>query len=140
LAKPFSTRELLARLRALLRRREFALVPGTPDASPIVTVADWQFDPQARTLARGDTVHALTTGEFALLHALLTHSPRPLSRERLAELSRTRETDSNESFRSVDVQVARLRKLVEHDPRTPRYLQTVWGFGYVFVPDGKSTV
>jgi two-component system, OmpR family, phosphate regulon response regulator OmpR len=138
LAKPFSPRELLARLRALIRRKEYALVPGAPEAKPIVVVADWEFDAQARTLTKGETTHSLTTGEFALLNALVTHSPRPLSRERLAELSRTREGEASESFRSVDVQMARLRKVVEPDPRTPRYLQTVWGFGYVFVPSGKK--
>jgi two-component system, OmpR family, phosphate regulon response regulator OmpR len=138
LPKPFSPRELLARIRALIRRKEFALVPGAPEARPIVSVADWQFDSQARTLSKGETAHVLTTGEFALLNALVSHAPRPVSRERLAELSRTRETDLNESFRSVDVQMARLRKIVEPNPRTPRYLQTVWGFGYVFVATGQA--
>jgi two-component system, OmpR family, phosphate regulon response regulator OmpR len=138
LAKPFSPRELLARLRALIRRKDYALVPGAPESKPIVIVADWEFDPQARTLTKGETTHALTTGEFALLNALVSHSPRPLSRERLVDLSRTREGEANESFRSVDVQMARLRKIVEPDSRTPRYLQTVWGFGYVFVPSGKK--
>jgi two-component system, OmpR family, phosphate regulon response regulator OmpR len=138
LAKPFSPRELLARMRALIRRKDYAHVPGAPEARPIVVVADWEFDAQARTLTKGDSMHSLTTGEFALLNALVTHSPRPLSRERLAELSRTREGDASESFRGVDVQMARLRKIVEPDPRTPRYLQTVWGFGYVFMPSGKK--
>jgi two-component system, OmpR family, phosphate regulon response regulator OmpR len=138
LAKPFSPRELLARLRALSRRKAYTLVPGAPVAKPIVVVADWEFDAQARTLTKGESTYALTTGEFALLNALVTHSPRPLSRERLVELSRTRDGEVNESFRSVDVQMARLRKIVEPDSRTPRYLQTVWGFGYVFVPSGKK--
>ncbi len=138
LPKPFSPRELLARLRALIRRKEYALVPGAPEAKPIVTVADWEFDPQARTLTKGHKTHSLSTGEFALLNALVTHSPRPLSRERLVELSRTREGDGSESSRSVDVQMARLRKIIEPDLRAPRYLQTVWGFGYVFVPSGQK--
>lgn len=138
LAKPFSPRELLARLRALLRRRDYALIPGAPEEKASVAIADWQFDAAARTLTRGDVEHALTTGEFALLNALVSHPLRPIGRERLAELSRTREGEVSDSFRSVDVQMARLRKLIEPDPRTPRYLQTVWGFGYVFVPTGKS--
>jgi two-component system phosphate regulon response regulator OmpR len=138
LPKPFSPRELLARLRGLIRRKEFALVAGAPEAKPMVNVADWKFDPQARTLAKGETTHMLTTGEFALLNALVSHAPRPVSRERLAELSRMRETDVNDSFRSVDVQMARLRKIVEPNPRVPRFLQTVWGFGYVFVPTGQA--
>jgi len=80
-------------------------------------------------------VTLLTSGEFALLAAFVQHTLRPLSRERLVELARGPEsvTDS----RSMDVQVSRLRKLVEPDPTRPRYLQTVWGYGYVFVPDGQ---
>ena len=76
----------------------------------------------------------ITSGEFSLLAAFVQHPHRPLSRERLIELARGpgSETDS----RSMDVQVSRVRKLVEPDPTRPRYVQTVWGYGYVFVPDG----
>jgi two-component system, OmpR family, phosphate regulon response regulator OmpR len=138
LSKPFSPRELLARLRALLRRRDYAVVPGTPEAKATIFVADWRFDASSRMLTRGDIEHLLTTGEFALLNALVSNPLRPIGRERLAELSRTREGEVNDSFRSVDVQIARLRKLIEPNPKEPRYLQTVWGFGYVFVPNGQS--
>ena len=79
---------------------------------------------------------ALTTGEFALLKVLLQHPRQPLSRDKLMELARGREYDAFD--RSIDVQVSRLRKLVEEEPSRPRYIQTVWGFGYVFVPDGTS--
>ena len=77
---------------------------------------------------------SLTTGEFSLLKALAEHPREPMSRDKLMDLARGRE---HETFdRSIDVQISRLRRLLEHDPKTPRYIQTVWGFGYVFVPDG----
>ena len=78
----------------------------------------------------------LTTGEFALLKVLVQHPRTPLSRDKLMELARGREFGAFD--RSIDVQVSRLRKLIEPDPAKPVYIQTVWGFGYVFIPDGKS--
>ena len=77
----------------------------------------------------------ITSGEFSLLAAFLQHPQRPLSRERLIELARG--PGSATDSRSMDVQVSRLRKLVEPDPSRPRFIQTVWGYGYVFVPDGQ---
>ena len=77
----------------------------------------------------------LTSGEFSLLLALASHPHRPLSRERLIELARGPASDTDS--RSMDVQVSRLRRLLEDDPRRPRWIQTVWGYGYVFVPDGQ---
>jgi len=79
----------------------------------------------------------LTTGEFALLKVLVQNPRVPLSRDKLMELARGREYEVFD--RAIDVQVSRLRKLVEDNPSEPRYLQTVWGFGYVFVPDGAKT-
>jgi two-component system, OmpR family, phosphate regulon response regulator OmpR len=76
----------------------------------------------------------LTTGEFALLKVLVQHPREPMSRDKLMELARGRELEHTD--RSIDVQVSRLRKLLGEDPQSPRYIQTVWGFGYVFVPDG----
>ena len=78
----------------------------------------------------------LTTGEFALLKVLVQHPRMPLSRDKLMELARGREYEVFD--RSIDVQISRLRKLVETDPAHPAHIQTVWGFGYVFVPDGKG--
>jgi two-component system phosphate regulon response regulator OmpR len=75
----------------------------------------------------------LTTGEFAMLKALVRHPRTPLSREKLAQLSRGREFEPFD--RSLDVQVSRLRKLIETDPANPRMIQTVWGVGYVFIPE-----
>ena len=134
LAKPFLPRELSARIEAVLRRR--STVPaGTPVAEGgQVSFGENRLDLSARTLLQNDQPMVITSGEFSLLAAFVQHPHRPLSRERLIELARGPgcETDS----RSMDVQVSRVRKLVEPDPTRPRYLQTVWGYGYVFVPDG----
>lgn len=79
----------------------------------------------------------LTTGEFAVLKALVRHPREPLTRDKLMQLARGREWDALE--RSIDVQISRLRRMLEPDPSKPRYIQTVWGVGYVFVPDGQGT-
>ena len=89
----------------------------------------------ARTLLRDGKSVALTTGEFSLLKVFVQHPRQPLAREKLMMLARGRD---HEVFdRAIDVQVSRLRKLVEPDPANPRYIQTVWGFGYVYVPDWR---
>ena len=141
--KPFDPRELVARIEAVLRRGV------QPAAAPVAQggvfrFGDWSFDRATRQLARegeedgkaaGKSV-ALTSGEFALLNALVSNANRPMKRERLLELTRG---DDSESFdRAIDVQMHRLRRLIEVDPAHPRYLQTVWGVGYVFVPDGEA--
>jgi two-component system phosphate regulon response regulator OmpR len=100
-----------------------------------VTFGENQFDLSARTLFRDGTPVVITSGEFSLLAAFVQHPHRPLSRERLIELARGPGSDTDS--RSMDVQVSRVRKLVEPDPARPRYIQTVWGYGYVFVPDGQ---
>jgi len=136
LPKPFNPRELLARIQAVLRRRGTA-TPGAPASEEgTVTFANIEVDLAARTLKKGDEHLPLTTGEFAVLKVLLQHPRQPLSRDRLMSLARGREQGPFD--RAIDVQVSRLRKLIEPDPASPRYLQTVWGFGYVFVPDGKD--
>ncbi|TXG87364.1 MAG: two-component system response regulator OmpR [Rhodocyclaceae bacterium] len=136
LPKPFNPRELLARIQAVLRRRGTA-TPGAPASEEgTVTFANIEVDLAARTLKKGDEHLPLTTGEFAVLKVLLQHPRQPLSRDRLMSLARGREQGPFD--RAIDVQVSRLRKLIEPDPASPRYLQTVWGFGYVFVPDGKE--
>ncbi|HET7161005.1 MAG TPA: winged helix-turn-helix domain-containing protein, partial [Burkholderiales bacterium] len=89
-----------------------------------------------RSLSRDGEDMPLTTGEFALLKVLVQHPRSPLSRDKLMELARGREFGAFD--RSIDVQVSRLRKLIEPDPAKPAYIQTVWGFGYVFIPDGKE--
>ena len=137
LAKLFNPRELLARVHAVLRRRPAVEAPGAPAAeTELVTFGNFVFDLSARTLKRDNEDLPLTTGEFAMLKALVRHPRQPLSREKLAQLARGREFEPFD--RSLDVQVSRLRKLIETDPASPRYIQTVWGVGYVFVPDGGS--
>jgi DNA-binding response OmpR family regulator len=132
LPKPFNPRELVARIQAVLRRR--TAVPGAPAAgNKLIAFGPVEVDLGTRALKRNGEPQSLTTGEFAVLKVLLEHPRQPLSRDRLMTLARGREQGPFD--RAIDVQVSRLRKLVEPDPATPRYLQTVWGFGYVFIPD-----
>jgi two-component system phosphate regulon response regulator OmpR len=133
--KPFDPRELAARIDAVLRR-------GTRNAAApvlqggVYRFGDWEFDRATRQLSRAGQAVILSSGEFALLNALVGNAGQPMKRERLLELTRG---DDSESFdRAIDVQIHRLRRLVEVDPVHPRYLQTVWGVGYVFVPDADS--
>jgi two-component system phosphate regulon response regulator OmpR len=137
LPKPFNPRELVARIHAVLRRRTAPPPPGAPAAADATaSFGNVSVDLGTRELTRNGETTTLTTGEFALLKVLVEHPRKPLSRDKLMELARGREYDVFD--RSIDVQVSRLRKLVEDDPAKPRYVQTVWGFGYVFVPDGKK--
>lgn len=137
LGKPFNPRELLARINAVLRRRPVQEAPGAPSSdNEVVVFGPFTFDLGARSLRRDEEDLPLTTGEFAMLKALVRHPRQPLSREKLAQLARGREFEPFD--RSLDVQVSRLRKLLEFDAATPRYIQTVWGIGYVFVPDGAA--
>jgi two-component system, OmpR family, phosphate regulon response regulator OmpR len=137
LGKPFNPRELLARVHAVLRRRPAQEAPGAPSTdNETVTFGPFDFDMGQRTLRKNGEEMPLTTGEFAMLKALVRHPRQPLSREKLAQLARGREFEPFD--RSLDVQVSRLRKMVEADVAAPRYIQTVWGVGYVFVPDGKN--
>jgi len=136
LSKPFNPRELLARIHAVLRRRPPAEVPGAPTQELVVVkFGPFELDLSQRTLRKNGQELPLTTGEFAMLKALVRHPRQTLSREKLAQLARGRDFEPFD--RSLDVQVSRLRKLIEEDASAPRYLQTVWGVGYVFVPDGQ---
>jgi two-component system phosphate regulon response regulator OmpR len=137
LAKPFNPRELVARIQAVLRRRPPPPPPGAPAAAAqVIEFGGFRLNLGTRSLSRNGTGIALTSGEFSLLKVLAEHPRTPLSRDKLMELARGREFGAFD--RSIDVQVSRLRKLVETDPARPGFIQTVWGFGYVFVPDGKS--
>jgi len=135
LPKPCNPRELVARIKAILRRR-----PTTPPAAAplqdggVVEFGLFQLDLGSRALSRdGEAIH-LTSGEFALLSLLARHPGEVLSRDKLVALTRGR--DAGPYDRSVDVQVSRLRRIIEADPSSPRHIQTVWGVGYVFVPEG----
>ena len=111
-----------------------AEVPGAPSTEhEVAKFGTFVCDLGARTLHKNGEELALTTGEFAMLKAMVRHPRIPLSREKLAQLARGREFEPYD--RSLDVQVSRLRKLVETDPAAPRMIQTVWGVGYVFIPE-----
>ena len=135
LPKPFNPRELLARINAVLRRRAPAGPPGAPAGTEEVhRFGAFELNLATRSLTREGKPVPLTTGEFSVLKVLAQHPRQPLSRDKLMELARGREYEVFD--RSIDVQISRLRKIVEDDPAHPRHIQTVWGFGYVFVPDG----
>ena len=132
--KPFDLRELLARIKAVLRRLAPAepLPAGAPAASARLAFAGWELDPAARRLlspARLDVT--LTGGEFDLLCTLAQHAGRVLSRDFLLEQTRGREAGPFD--RTIDVQVGRLRKKIEADPDNPQIIKSVRGAGYVLV-------
>jgi len=134
LAKPFNPRELLARIHAVLRRSPAAAAPGAPGSPG----EDLIFGPfllklGTRQLLRDGQPVPLTSSEFSVLKFLAQHARTPLSSDKLMTLARGREYGAFD--RSLDVQVSRLRRIIEEDPAQPRYLQTVWGVGYVFIPD-----
>jgi two-component system OmpR family response regulator len=130
IAKPFHLREVLARLRTVLRRRQNA-VPAAPAAARLVRFSGWQLSLERRELTAPDGSDVpLTTGEFDMLAILVRNAGRVLSRDRLMALTRGRDLDAFD--RSIDAQVARLRKKVEADPANPTLIKSVRGVGYVF--------
>jgi two-component system phosphate regulon response regulator OmpR len=136
LPKPFNPRELLARIKAVLRRKT-AEAPGAPSQEEqIVEFGKFSLNLGTREMSADGQPMTLTSGEFAVLKSLVTHAREPLSRDKLMNLARGRDYSALE--RSIDVQVSRLRRMLEEDPANPRYIQTVWGLGYVFVPDGEK--
>ncbi len=137
LPKPFNPRELLARINAVLRRRAPAGPPGAPGAGgELHRFGRFEFNLATRSLTKDAKAVSLTTGEYSVLKVLVQHPRQPLSRDKLMELARGREYEVFD--RSIDVQISRLRKIVEEDPSHPKHIQTVWGFGYVFVPDDSE--
>jgi two-component system phosphate regulon response regulator OmpR len=125
LVKPFEPRELVLRIRNILQRRPSAAEPARE-----VRFGDFRFDLSRAELFRGDDAVRLTTAETGLLSLLAQQAGQPVSRE---ELSQSAGFSGN--IRNVDVQMTRLRRKVEGDPRYPRYLQTVRGTGYVLKPE-----
>lgn len=133
LAKPFNPRELLARIKAVLRRAQSLPEPTGAPENQEIRFAGWIFDPSGRELLSEDGVAvALSTGEYNLLTTFVQHPGRVLSREQLLDLTRGRDTAPFD--RSIDTQVSRLRRKVEADPKEPEIIKTVWGGGYVFTP------
>jgi len=138
LPKPFNPKELLARIKAVLRRRSPSGPPGAPAADgEHHRFGAFEFNLATRSLTKDGKAVSLTTGEYSVLKVLVQHPRQPLSRDKLMELARGREYEVFD--RSIDVQISRLRKIVEDDPSHPKHIQTVWGFGYVFVPDDTQT-
>jgi two-component system phosphate regulon response regulator OmpR len=134
LPKPFNPRELLARAHAVLRRQPPPEVPGAPSAEPAsIRFGEFHLDLALRKLTRAGQPIPLTSGEFSVLKVFARHPRQALSRDKLMMLARGREYGAFD--RSLDVQISRLRKLIEDDPQNPRYIQTVWGVGYAFVSD-----
>jgi len=138
LPKPFNPRELAARIQAVLRRQTPKPPPAAPDPNnAAIKFGEFTIDLTTRTLFRNNEPLSLTSGEFALLKVLVTHPHESLSREKLTELARGREYGPFD--RGVDIQVSRLRRLIENDTSKPAFIQTVWGFGYVFIPEGRQS-
>jgi DNA-binding response OmpR family regulator len=131
LTKPFSPRELLARIRTVLRRRRAEVRQGRPDGVRAYRFDGWELNLNTRRLTAADGRQvALSNGEFSLLVVLLGSPQRILTRDQLIDLSRLH---NDEVFnRSVDVQVMRLRRKIEQDPGEPRYIRTERGAGYLF--------
>ena len=137
LPKPFNPRELLARIRAVLRRH--AAAPALLSAeTPTRTFAFGPFvvNLDARSLTRDGNEIMLTGGEYELLEIFVSHANRALSRDWLMDQLRGFERDPFD--RSIDVRVNRLRKKIEDDPASPAYIRTQRGLGYLFVPRGKD--
>ena len=126
LSKPFNPRELVARINAILRRH------SSPVAKSL-HFGPYTLDLHTRSLSAAGTRLEITTAEFELLRVLATHPRQPLSRDTLMQLARGR--DHTPFDRSIDVRISRLRRLLEPDPSHPRFIQTLWGFGYVFIPE-----
>jgi len=131
LTKPFSPRELLARIRTILRRRRAEVHQGKPEGIRAYRFDGWELNLNTRRLAdRGGKQVSLSNGEFSLLVVLLGAPNRILSRDQLLDLSRLHNDEVYN--RSVDVQIMRLRRKLEKDPAEPRYIRTERGAGYLF--------
>ena len=125
LAKPFNPRELLARVRAVLRR-------GARREAHTITFGEFELNLSAHRLTRDGRTVALTSGEFELLDVLVRHPNTVLDRDRILDLlTGTRRAPFD---RSIDVRVTRLRSKIEPDPATPVFIKTIWGKGYMFCP------
>jgi two-component system, OmpR family, response regulator len=135
LPKPFGSRELVARIKAVLRRSQETTAAAGPDRRAARYHFDrWRLDTSARALIRDDGVTmSLSTGEYDLLLAFVERPQRVLNRDQLLDLARGRSATGLD--RSIDTQVSRLRKKLERDPADPKIIKTVWGGGYTFTPD-----
>ena len=130
LAKPFNPRELLARIRAVLRRS--SKTPVAEETTSTVSFGSFTLDLAAHQLRSGDNDIALTSGEFDLLAILVAHPNKVLHRDRILDLLTGAERSPFD--RSIDVRITRLRSKLENDPANPAFIKTIWGKGYMFCP------
>ena len=131
LPKPFNPRELLARINSIFRRLEMEMNENVIKRSTnLIKFDGFEFNAQERTLKKGQQSIDLTSGEFTLLKVFIENVNQPLSRDQIMQLARGKELDVFD--RSIDVQISRIRKLIEDNPNKPKYLKTKWGYGYVF--------
>jgi len=143
IAKPFHLREVLARVRSVLRRAESgsngsAKTEIDPPGDGIFRFGDWSLDVGKRELRRADGgLQDLTTAEFGVLEMFVTHPQKVLSRDAIMDLLKGREWTPLD--RAIDTQIARLRKKIETDPGTPRLIKTVRGVGYMFATDVEKS-
>ena len=133
LPKPFNPRELLARVNAILRRQQHNSIQNTKD---IFEFGNFSFDISNRSLHKNGQEIQITAGEYDLLRVFADRPKQPLSRDQIMQLAKGKELDVFD--RSIDVQISRLRRLIEEDPNKPKFLQTKWGFGYIFIPDSQQ--
>ncbi len=131
LPKPFGPRELLARVRAVLRRGQ-----SSGSVNDVISFGPFRLDKLAHVLLRDDTEVPLTAGEFNLLRIFVEHPNQVLTRDHLVSLMRGYERTPFD--RSIDVRITRLRRKIEPQPEAPVYLRTVWGEGYLFAPHAES--
>jgi DNA-binding response OmpR family regulator len=140
IAKPCELRELVARIRSVLRRSQSVPPPAAPEAGkarPTTRFGTKWLDVEARVLRDDEgNEHPLTTSEFGLLKAFADNPKRVLSRERLLDLANARDPDAFD--RAIDVRITRIRRKIEPDPDHPSIIRTVRGAGYIFAPDGKE--
>jgi two-component system OmpR family response regulator len=138
LTKPFASRELLARIRAVLRRSR--MIPArlqVPEVEPMLSFGTWRLDTRARHLLDADGAMVFLSGaEYRLLRVFVEHPHRVLTREQLLALTQGREAEVFD--RSIDILVSRLRKRLRDDSREPAYLKTVRSEGYVFALDVEA--
>jgi len=133
IAKPFNPRELLARIKSVLRRARAMPDAPAPEDGDITHFAGWRLDRDKRELQSADGVMVpLSGGEYDLLAVFVTHPGRVLSRDQLLDMARGREAQPFD--RSIDVQVSRLRRKIEDDPKEPVLIKTVRSGGYLFTP------
>ncbi|WP_250526651.1 response regulator [Caballeronia sp. GAWG2-1] len=135
LAKPFLPQELVARVRALLRRQKIAA--GDPTlTSQVLRFGEFRLDLGKQQITRSGNAFEMHSAQMQLLHALGSSPNRAVSRDNL--IARTRGRDHDALDRSIDVQVLRLRQLIEEDPGKPRFIKTVWGVGYMLLADVET--